>query len=84
MKLLALPITLITLGLVGLLINALMLLVLSLVSDWLNLPFKIANFPPQLSLEAIGAALIGGIIISVVASVLSLALKSRKVGGVAL
>src|SRR4051794_11378452 len=79
---LSLPITLLTLGAVGLVINAAMLLVLSLVSSALDLPFKVANFPPKLDAEAIVAALIGGIIISIVATVLSMALSARKVLGV--
>src|SRR5262249_44909861 len=56
-RLLSLPITLLTMGLVGLLINAGMLLILSWVSDVLDLPFKVANFPPTLNAEAIVAAL---------------------------
>jgi putative membrane protein len=83
-KLLSLPITLLTMGLVGLVINAAMLLVLSLVSEGLKLPFRVANFPPTLNADAIVAALIGGIIISVVATVLSMALSARKVLGVPL
>ena len=83
-RLLSLPITLLTMGLVGLLINAGMLLLLSWVSDVLDLPFKVANFPPTLNAEAIVAALFAGIIISVVATVLSTALGARKVLGVPL
>jgi putative membrane protein len=83
-KLLSLPITLVTMGLVGLVINAAMLLLLSAVSDSLNLPFKVAKFPPTFNADAIVAALIGGIIISVVATVLSYALAARKVLGVPL
>jgi putative membrane protein len=83
-RLLSLPITLLTLGLVGLVINAAMLLLLSLLSDALDLPFKVANFPPTLNAEAIVAALLAGIIISVVATVLSTALSARKVFGVPL
>jgi putative membrane protein len=83
-KLLSLPITLLTMGLVGLVINAAMLLVLSVAADALDLPFKVAKFPPTLNADAIVAALIGGIIISIVATVLSMALSARKVLGVPL
>lgn len=78
---LTLPISLITMGLVGLIINAVMLLILSFASGGLKLPFKVANFPPQLDANAFVAAFLGGIIISIVATVLSLALGTRKVFG---
>jgi putative membrane protein len=81
---LSLPISLVTMGLVGLIINAAMLLVLSLVSDGLGLPFKVANFPPTLNADAFVAALIAGVIISVVATVLSFAFSARKVLGIPL
>ena len=80
-KALSLPISLVTIGLVGLVINAAMLLVLSWASNGLDLPFKVANFPPKLDADAFIAALLGGIVISVVATVLSAALSSRKVFG---
>lgn len=83
-KLLSLPITLLTLGAVGLVINAAMLLVLSWVAGGLDLPFRIAKFPPTLNADAIVAAFIGGLIVSLVATVLSMALSARKVLGVAL
>ncbi len=83
-KMVSLPITLLTLGAVGLVINAAMLLVLSLVSDVLKLPFRVASFPPTLNADAVVAALLGGIIISVVATVLSMTLGARKVFGVPL
>jgi putative membrane protein len=81
---LSLPITVLTLGVVGLVINAAMLLVLSFVSDVVDLPFKVGNFPPHLDAPTIVAALLGGIIISVVATVLSMALSARKVFGIPL
>jgi len=83
-KLLSLPITLLTLGAVGLVINAVMLLLLSWAADGLNLPFRIAKFPPTFNADALVAALIGGLIVSVVAAVLSMALSARKVFGVTL
>ena len=49
-KKLSLPISLLTMGLVGLVINAAMLLLLSYVSGALKLPFKVGVFPPQIDL----------------------------------
>ena len=83
-KLISLPISLVTMGLVGLVINAAMLLLLAFVSKGLGLPFSIAKFPPTLNGDALVAAFLAGIIISLVATVLSLTLKARRVFGVPL
>ena len=83
-KAVSLPITLLTMGLVGLVINAAMLLVLAWASKGLNLPFSIARFPPTLDGNALLAAFLGGLLISIVATVLSNALRARKVFGLPL
>ena len=69
-KLLALPLTIITLGLIGILINGAMLLVLSLVCNWLNLPFNVAGWPGEpFRLDTIVAAVLGAIVVGLVAAV---------------
>jgi putative membrane protein len=83
-KLISLPISLLTLGLVGLVINTLMLLLLAFVSGGLGLPFSIAKFPPTLNADAVVAAFLAAILISIVATALSLAFGARKVFGVRL
>ena len=83
-KAVSLPISLVTMGLVGLVINAAMLLVLALVSDGLGLPFSIAKFPPTLNADAFVAAILAGILISLVATVLSYALAARRAFGMRL
>jgi len=77
-KALSMPIGLLTLGLVGFVINAAMLLLVALASDQLKLGFKLGTFPPTLNSDAIVGALLGAIIISVVSTVVSVALKPRK------
>jgi putative membrane protein len=77
-KALSIPISLLTLGLVGFVINAAMLLLVALASDQLKLGFKIGTFPPDLNADAIVGALIGAIVISVVSTVASIALSPRK------
>ncbi len=83
-KLISLPISLLTLGLVGLVINAAMLLLLAFVSTGLGLPFSIAKFPPTLNADALLAAFLASVLISIVATVLSFALSTRRVFGVRL
>ena len=77
-KLLALPIRLMTLGLISFVINAGMLLLLAWVAGLLDLSFKIGTFPPDLNLDALIGALLGSIIISVVSTVLGLFDRGRR------
>ncbi|HVA86858.1 MAG TPA: phage holin family protein [Candidatus Saccharimonadales bacterium] len=83
-KSLSLPISLLTMGLVGLVINAGMLLLLSYVSGALRLPFKVGVFPPKIDLETLVAAFLGGLLVSLVATILSLALGQKKLFGIRL
>jgi putative membrane protein len=77
-KALSMPIGLLTLGLVGFVINAGMLLLVALASDTLKLGFKLGTFPPTLNSDAIVGALVAAVIISVVSTVASVALTPRK------
>lgn len=77
---LALPISLLTLGIVGILINAAMLLVLSAVSDALNLPFSVNGFPATgINADTAIAAILGAIIVGLVAAVLGMAFSGSRV-----
>jgi putative membrane protein len=77
-KALSFPISLLTLGLIGFVINAAMLLLVAFASGQFKLGFKIGTFPPDLNADAIVGALIGAIVISVVSTVASIALSPRK------
>lgn len=77
-KALSMPISLLTLGLIGFVINAAMLLLTALASDSLKLGFKLGTFPPTLNSDAIVGALVAAVIISVVSAVASVALSPRK------
>jgi putative membrane protein len=71
-KVLALPLTIVTLGLIGIVINGAMLLVLSLVASWLGLQetFNVNGFPdPLISLDTGIAAVLGAIITGLVAAI---------------
>ena len=81
-KALSLPISLLTMGAAGLAINAAMLLLVAFLSKGLSLPFTIAKFPPTLNADAFVDALIGGILISIVATVLTMVFGTRKVFGI--
>ncbi|MDQ3870445.1 MAG: phage holin family protein [Chloroflexota bacterium] len=79
-RLLSLPISFVTLGLVGIVINVAMLLLTAYVSNELRLPFTIAGWPRgPLDLDVIVAALLASLVISVVSTVLSLVLAPARV-----
>jgi putative membrane protein len=77
-KAFSLPARIVTLGLFSLVINAVLLLVVALVSDSFSLGFKLATFPPHLSMNAFVAALLGSIVISIVSMVLAHFLPDRS------
>ena len=75
LRILTLPITLLTLGLFLLVINALMLMLTGAISSELELGFTVRNFL---------AALLGSIVISVVGFLLSLVIGTGRLAGRAL
>lgn len=89
LKVLAMPIGFMTMGLIAFVINAVMLLG----TAWLvNLDqvhniqktgfvFTVGSYPPNWGYEAIGAAVVASILISVVATALDLLLVPRKIVG---
>ena len=72
LRILTFPITIITLGLFLLVINALLLLLLSAISKELNLGFTVDGFV---------AALLGSIVISIVGWILSMVVGAGRLGG---
>ena len=69
-KMLSLPLTLLTFGLFGLIVNGLLLLALAFVAHELGLKFTVGGFPPKLGLDAFIAAVVGGIILSIVSTII--------------
>ena len=78
-KILAFPVSLLTLGLAAFIINGAMLLLVALASGQLSLGFKIGGFPPSLDLDAIVGAVLGSIVISIVSTVLGILNTGRKI-----
>lgn len=67
-KLLALPIRLMTLGLFTFVINAGLLLLVALISGWFDADFSIGGFPPDLTADSLVGAFLGALVISVVST----------------
>lgn len=74
-KILSFPLNMMTLGLFGLIINAGLLLLIAWLSDLIGITFTIGDFPPDFSADTIVTAVIGGIAISVVGSLVSMAVR---------
>jgi putative membrane protein len=74
-KLFSLPLTMMTMGLFGLVINAGLLLLIAWLSDLIGVKFTIGGFPPDLSIETLTTAFIGGIAISIVGSLVGMAVR---------
>jgi putative membrane protein len=73
-KLLSLPLNVMTFGLVGLVINTLMLLLVAFLSSFLKLGFQIAGWPGgPFTLDVFVWAFVAALAISVVSTILSLA-----------
>jgi putative membrane protein len=72
LRIITFPITMLTLGLFLLVINALMLLLVGAISDQLALGFRVADF---------WAALLGAIIISIVGWILSMVIGASRMPG---
>ena len=67
---LSFPISIMTMGLVGFVINAAMLLVIALVADAAGFSLTVGDFPPDLTADTLVAAVIGAVVLSVVAAVI--------------
>jgi putative membrane protein len=79
LKALSFPITLLSMGLFAFILNALLLLLTAFVSDQIGLGFTIDKFPPDLTADAFIGALLGSIVISVVATILGMVDRGRRI-----
>jgi putative membrane protein len=78
-KALSFPITLLTLGLFSLVLNALLLLLVAFIADKVDVKFTIGGFPPNLTADAFVGALLGSIVISIVSIVLGMLDRGRRI-----
>lgn len=78
-KALSFPITLLSLGLFSLVLNALLLLLVAFIADIVNVDFTIGGFPPSFTADAFVGALLGSIVISIVSIVLGMLDRGRRI-----
>jgi putative membrane protein len=74
-KTLALPITFMTMGLVGFVINAALLLATAFVSDRLGFALKVGDYPPSLTADTILAAIVGAVVLSLISTAIRLVVR---------
>ncbi len=79
LKMLSFPITLLTMGLFAFVLNAILLLLVSLASSQLGLGFTIGGFPPDFTSDSFVGALLGSLVISVVATLLGMLNAGRRI-----
>lgn len=68
-----LPISFMTMGLVGFLVNAALLLATALISDIAGFPLTVGDFPPDLlTADTLVAAIVGAVALSLISTVIRL------------
>ena len=75
LKLAAFPISLLTMGLVGFLVNAVLLLVTALVADAAGFNLTVGDFPPDVTADTLVAAVIGSVVLSLVGTAVRLVVR---------
>lgn len=79
LKILSFPITLLTMGLFALILNAVLLLLVAFIADLVNIDFTIGGFPPNITADAFVGAVLGSIVISIVSIVLGMLDRGRRI-----
>jgi putative membrane protein len=67
-RLIALPISFMTLGLFGFVINGILLIVVAWIAQNLEITFTVGNYPPTFDADTIVAAIVGAVVLGVVNS----------------
>lgn len=71
-RILTFPLTILTLGLFGLLVNGFLLLIVAALSEAVGLHFSVGGFPPRFGVDAVLWAVVGSIVLGIVSAVLGM------------
>ena len=74
-KTLALPLTFMTMGLVGFVINAVLLLATAFVSKAVGFKLQVGDYPPDLTADTLIAAIVGAVVLSLISTVIRLVVR---------
>jgi len=72
LKMLSLPLSMMTLGRFGFVVNGVLLLVLAAAADAVSVTFTVGGFPPKLGADAAVSAVIGGVVLGIVSMVIDM------------
>ena len=72
LKLLTFPLSFLTMGLFGLVVNGVLLLLVAAFSNALGLEFTVGGFPPAFGLSSIWWAVVGSVVLGIVSALLGL------------
>jgi putative membrane protein len=79
LKVLSFPITLLSMGLFALVLNAFLLLFVAFLAGYVEVNFSIGGFPPNFTADSFVGALLGSIVISIVSIVLGMLDRGRRI-----
>ena len=74
-KILAFPITLMTMGLIGFVINAVLLLATAFISKTLGFTLQVGDYPPNLTADTLIAAIVGAVVLSLISTAIRLVVR---------
>jgi putative membrane protein len=66
LKIMSFPLTLVTMGLIGIVVNAALLLVTALVANSTGFDLTVGDFPPDVTADTIVAAVVGAVVLGLV------------------
>jgi putative membrane protein len=69
-KMVSFPLSMMTLGLFGFVVNGVLLLVLAVLAESVGLKFVVGGFPPKFGADALVSAVVGGVVLSLVSMVI--------------
>lgn len=73
LRIASLPISFMTMGLVGFVINGALLLATAFIANEVGFDFAVGGFPPDLTADTILAAIVGAIVLSLLTSIIRMA-----------
>ena len=79
LRVLSFPITLLSMGLFALVLNAFLLLFVAFLAGYVEVNFSIGGFPPRFTADSFVGALLGSIVISIVSIVLGMLDRGRRI-----
>jgi putative membrane protein len=79
LKVLSFPITMLSMGLFALVLNAFLLLFVAFLAGYVEVNFSIGGFPPNFTADSFVGALLGSIVISIVSIVLGMLDRGRRI-----